>query len=94
MIIHEKGLSTRIPPFIWSNIPVICVGEAAVVQQAEMYFRVAAFGRLRLRQGDAAQEDAGGGNCETAALPRHPVQLLVSVISKSSLLRSSNLFDT
>ena len=46
-----------------------------VVQQAEMYFRVAAFGRLRLRQGDAAQEDAGGGNCETAALPRHPVQL-------------------
>ena len=94
MIIHEKGLSTRIPLFIWSNIPVICVREAAVVQQAEMYFRVAAFGRLRLRQGDAAQEDAGGGNCETAGLPSHPVQLLVSIISKSSLLRSSNLFDT
>ena len=64
------------------------------MQQAEIYFRVAAFGRLRLRQGDAAQEDAGGGNCETAALARHPVQLLVSIISKSSLLRSRNLFDT
>ena len=89
MIIHEKGLSTRIPLFIWSNIPVICVREAAVVQQAEMYFRVAAFGRLRLRQGDAAQEDAGGGNCETAALARQPVQLQSACLSYS--LSSPNL---
>ena len=49
-----------------------------------MYFRVAAFGRLRLRQGDAAQEDAGGGNCETAALPR--------TRSSSSLLASPRLY--
>ena len=60
-----------------------------VVQQAEMYFRVAAFGRLRLRQGDAAQEDAGGGNCETAALPHHPVHLQSACLSSS--LSSPNL---